>query len=164
MGEQQADSESKHPSLPGAPQSHTKEKGGTLSENKLKRRAWASRALDKHTHQGPRSPVPTASFVAQVHPCVEETSYGEQLLDVKEVGVLEGLAQDPGAEIWAGRWRARRPWVPAAQSLGPAEGGGRCWGPPGPSAEARGRETGSDHGSAPGLNRATSSPGEEKSG
>lgn len=43
-------------------------------------------------------PVPTARFVSQVHPGVKETSHGKQLLDVEEVGVLEGLPEDPIVE------------------------------------------------------------------
>ena len=46
-GEKQTDCENKHPSLPGTPRSHTEEKGGTHSENKLKRGAWTLR-------QGPK--------------------------------------------------------------------------------------------------------------
>lgn len=48
---------------------------------------------------GCQLPVPAAGFVSQVHPRIEETSHGKQLLDVEEVGVLEGLTENAVVEI-----------------------------------------------------------------
>lgn len=44
-------------------------------------------------HEKHHSPVPTALFVAQVHPSIKEVFQGEELLHVEEVGVVERLGQ-----------------------------------------------------------------------
>lgn len=74
----------------------------------------------------------TAGFVSQVHPGVEETSHGEQLLEVEEVGVLERLAEDPVPEIWGwGGGERMQGWAPAPNPGAPS----RAAGPQGHRAE-----------------------------
>lgn len=58
-------------------------------------------------------PVPTASFVSQMHPGIKEASHRKQFLDIEEVRVLERLIQNLVVEIY-GREKERRcvshPW------------------------------------------------------
>lgn len=68
--------------------------------------------------------MPTASFVSQVHPGIEETSNRKQFLDIEEVEVLEGLAQDPLVEIWGGEGERMQGLDPGSQAWGLREG--RC--------------------------------------
>lgn len=69
-------------------------------------------------------PVPTACFVAQVHTGIEETSHRKQLLDVEEVGVLQGLTEDLVADIWDGGRGCRVCGPPAPNPGGEQHGGG----------------------------------------